>query len=502
MFEELIQGKTLRRISRFSCSVGFMIEGYQAGVLGGVQSTAPFLNAIGNPTGTETIPMIASSYTLAAAFMACVVMFVGMPLGRRNCIIIGNVFITIGGAIQAASFSVPQIIVARVLSGFGIAFITCNVPMYMSEMSIDARGRGPEVAINCSSLVFGVAFSYWVTFGFTRMSNQVSWRIPVAIQSILAILSGITMIFLPDTPRWYYARDRIDEGDQTLARIYGVHRTGMNNSNDFEEIRVIKASIMENFEVEEEPRNRLTLLSLIWDNTPLRVGRRVRISFIILAIQQSMGINILIYYMTQIFEEVGLTNFMASLLAAIGLTIQWFGSIFCVMTIERFGRRQIMLISSAIETSCMLIFVVLNLIKNKTIATQWTAVAIMFPYLFVYGWGWVGCPWLYGPEIAPLRYRHIGSAAGILGVFVFTFLTVFAGGIGLETVGARIWIWPLVFNVVAFLFVYFMCPDPTNKTLEEVDALFAKDEAVLDRLNHGNHPEDEKPGMQQVENAA
>ncbi|KAJ5564951.1 hypothetical protein N7513_001193 [Penicillium frequentans] len=502
MFEEYIQGKTLRRLSRFSCSVGFMIEGYQAGVLGGVQSTTPFLNAIGNPTGTETIPMIASSYTLAAAFMACVVMLIGMPLGRRNCIIIGNALIVIGGAIQAASFSVPQIIVARVLAGFGIAFITCNVPMYMSEMSIDAGGRGPEVAINCSSLIFGVALSYWVTFGFTRMTNQVSWRIPVAIQSILALLSGATMVFLPDTPRWYYARDRIDEGDKTLSRIYGVYRTGINNSNDIEEIRVLRASIMENFEVEEESSNRLTLLSLIWDNTPLRVGRRVRISFIILAIQQSMGINILIYYMTQIFEDVGLSNFMASLLAAISLTVQWFGSTLCIVTIERIGRRRIMLISSGIGTCCMLIFVVLNMIKNKTTATQWTAVAVMFPYLFVYGWGWVGCPWLYGPEIAPLRYRHIGSAAGILGVFLFTFITVFAGGIGLETVGARIWIWPLVFNVVAFAFVYFMCPDPTNKTLEEVDALFTKDKAVLDRLNHVDRGEDEKPGMQQVENAA
>ena len=59
--------------------------------------------------------MIASSSTLAAAFVSCLVMVIGMPLGRRNCIIIGNVLITIGGVIQAASYSVPQIIVARVL---------------------------------------------------------------------------------------------------------------------------------------------------------------------------------------------------------------------------------------------------------------------------------------------------------------------------------------------------------------------------------------------------
>jgi hypothetical protein len=42
-------------------------------------------------------------------------------------------------------------------------------------MSVEARERGPEVAINCSSLLFGVALSYWITFGFTRMANQVSW---------------------------------------------------------------------------------------------------------------------------------------------------------------------------------------------------------------------------------------------------------------------------------------------------------------------------------------
>ena len=68
-----------------------------------------------NPTGKETIPMIASSYTLAAAFMSCIVMIIGMPLGRRRSIIIGNVLITIGGIIQAASYSVAQIVVARVL---------------------------------------------------------------------------------------------------------------------------------------------------------------------------------------------------------------------------------------------------------------------------------------------------------------------------------------------------------------------------------------------------
>ncbi|KAL4863425.1 hypothetical protein BDV12DRAFT_189688 [Aspergillus spectabilis] len=494
MFEERIQSKFLRRLARFSCSVGFLIEGYQAGVLGGVQETEPFLDAIGHPGGTETIPLIASSSTLAAAFVSCLVMVIGMPLGRRNCIIIGNVLITIGGVIQAASYSVPQIIVARVL-----CFITCNVPMYMSEISIDARERGPEVAINCSALLLGVALSYWVSFGFTRMTNQISWRMPIAMQSIFSILSGVSMIFLPDTPRWYYIRDRIEDGDKTLARLYGMYRKGLTQYHDVPEIQAMKSAILASFRVEEDTKNNLTWLSLIWDNTPLRVGRRVRISFLILGIQQSMGINMLVYYMTLIFSEVGLSDFMASLVAAISLTVQWMGSWVCIFTIERIGRRRIMMLTASVQTCCMLIFVVLNMIENKTNATQWAAAMIMFPYLFFYGWGWVGCPWLYGPEIAPLRYRHIGSAAGLLGVWVFTFITVFAGGIALKTVGARIWIWPLIFNVVAIVFVYFMCPDPTGKTLEEIDQLFARDQTILDRLND---PITEKSDVQEVENSA
>ncbi|KAL3460059.1 general substrate transporter [Aspergillus heterothallicus] len=499
MFDEYIQSKFLRRLARFSCSVGFLIEGYQAGVLGGVQETEPFLDAIGHPGGTETIPLIASSSTLAAAFVSCLVMVIGMPLGRRNSILIGNVLITIGGVIQAASYSVPQIIVTRVLCGAGIAFITCNVPMYMSEMSIEARERGPEVAINCSALLLGVALSYWISFGFTRMTNQVSWRMPIAIQSIFSILSGVSMFFLPDTPRWYYMRNRTEDGDITLSRLYGVYRKETTDYRDVAEIQAMKSTILASLRVEEESANKLTWLSIIWDNTPLRVGYRIRISFLILGIQQSMGINILVYYMTRIFSEVGLSDFLASLIAAISLTVQWIGSWVCVLTIERIGRRRIMLLTASVETCCMLIFVVLNMIENKTDATRWAAAMIMFPYLFFYGWGWVGCPWLYGPEIAPLRYRHIGSAAGLLGVWVFTFITVFAGGIALKTVGARIWIWPLVFNVIAVLFVYFLCPDPTGKTLEEIDQIFAKEDAILQRLNH---QVSEKEDVQEVENTA
>ncbi|CAK7237395.1 hypothetical protein SCUCBS95973_009944 [Sporothrix curviconia] len=492
MFEVLIQGKTLRWLTRVSCSVSFFIEGYQAGILGGVQTTSQYLDAINNPTGAYVIPMIASSYTLAAAFMSVMVVVVGMPLGRRNSIMLGNLLIIAGGVIQAATFSVAQIIVARV-----ICLITCNVAMYMSEMSIHARERGPEVAINCASLLAGVAISYWVDFGFTQMTNQFSWRFPIGLQSLFAMIPAIGMFFCPDTPRWYYAKGREVEGDMTLARLHGVYNpaTPLSEAHD-QAIQLVKAEIMQSIQLEAEQENRLSWISLVWDNTPLRVGRRVRISFIILSIQQMMGIDIMVYYMTLIFTQVGLSAFLASLISAVCLTVQFGGALLCIPTIERMGRRNIMLLTSSVQSVCMLIFVVLEGMPHKTDATQWAAAGILFPYLFMYGWGWVTCPWLYGPEIAPLKYRHIGAAAGLFGEWLFTFVTVFAGGIGIQTVGWKIWIWPLVFNFIGVAFVYFMCPDPTGKTLEEVDALFVKDANLVNRLPQGL---EDKSNVQELE---
>lgn len=62
-------------------------------------------------------------------------------------------------------------------------------------------------------------------------------------------------------------------------------------------------------------------------------------------------------------------------------------------------------------------------------------------------------------QIAPLKLRHLGGAAGAFGEWLFSFITVFAGGIALQNVGWKIWIWMLLSCAVAVPFVYFMCPE-------------------------------------------
>ena len=58
----------------------------------------------------------------------------------------------------------------------------------------------------------------------------------------------------------------------------------------------------------ESTHARINLMDLLWDRSKLKTGRRLRIAFLILAIQQNMGINVLVYFATTILKNVGLSK--------------------------------------------------------------------------------------------------------------------------------------------------------------------------------------------------
>lgn len=170
---------------------------YDAGVLGGVLLHPPFLNAIGNPTGVWVIPLVVASYDLAACVTAVGIAFFTFNIGRRGTIVLGNIAAVIGSVIQASSYSVAQLIVGRLCTGFAIGCISSAVPTYLSETGIEIGDRGPANAFNAILLISGVPLAYWVDYGFTKMDTQASWRVPIIFQCVFAFFSGGIMWFLP-----------------------------------------------------------------------------------------------------------------------------------------------------------------------------------------------------------------------------------------------------------------------------------------------------------------
>jgi len=108
----------------------------------------------------------------------------------------------------------------------------------------------------------------------------------------------------------------------------------------------------------------------------------------------------LVYYSTLIFARMGYSSFLSSLLAAVMNTLCAVGTFALPPTIERIGRRPILIWTAVGCTGSMLIFVTMINLPVQTVATGWVAVAFVIMYNFFFGFGWAGVPWLYGVEVS------------------------------------------------------------------------------------------------------
>lgn len=152
---------------------------------------------------------------------------------------------------------------------------------------MEIKDRGPANAINALLLISGVPLAYWIDYGFVQSNAQWSWRIPIILQCVFAITSGGCMFFMPDTPRWYYARNRPDDGDDALSRLADV-------PVEHPKVQQTRREIMVAIEAEEEAKSSLrwtSFLSMgILDKTPLRIVRRLVICFWLPFIREWTGL--------------------------------------------------------------------------------------------------------------------------------------------------------------------------------------------------------------------
>ncbi|CAK7208036.1 hypothetical protein SEUCBS139899_010870 [Sporothrix eucalyptigena] len=470
LFPEL-HGRRLYSWGNFICGLSFMMYGYDAGILGGLFLHPPFIDALGLADASQyTIPMIASAYSLAGCITSVIMAMFSFRLGRRRTILLGNAAACIGTVLQAASYSVAQIIVGRICTGFAIGCISSAVPIYIAETGIEAGDRGPANAFNAMMLIGGVPIAYWIDYGFTKMYNQASWRVPIALQAVFFVVGGGCMYLLPDTPRWYYAVNRIEEGDAALVRLVDAPL-------DDEKVQAIKQEILLSIQSEREANAslhwKLFLTLGVVDHSPLKIVRRLSTCFWLPFIREWMGSGLMATYSSIILSKTGASPSLISLLSGIQNIVFFLGCVPIYFTMERTGRRITLLMGAVAMTVLLVVFIALVAIEPQTQPMLWAAIAILWLYLFTMGYAYQGVVWLYCAEIPPLAYRHIGGAATSTGEWLGTFLNVFVGPIGFDNVGWRYWFWVLSGNLTAIVFVCFLCPETGGRTLEQIDYLFA-----------------------------
>ena len=109
----------------------------------------------------------------------------------------------IGAILQTAAVDYAMMLVARVITGLGNGLLTSTVPAYQSECAKPHR-RGQLVLFEGSLITFGIMISYWVNVGFFFATGSISWRFPIAIQILFAL---VMIVRRSRIPTWSMSAD-------------------------------------------------------------------------------------------------------------------------------------------------------------------------------------------------------------------------------------------------------------------------------------------------------
>lgn len=180
---------------------------------------------------------------------------------------------------------------------------------------------------------------------------------------------------------------------------------------------------------------------------------RVVLAYSSQVFQQISGINLITYYATTIYRGIGLSNFLSRILAAANGTEYFAASWVAVFTIERFGRRSLMLFGAAGQAATMAILAGTTSITSSSGGIA--AAVFLFVFNTFFAIGWLGMTWLYPAEIVPLRIRAPANALATSGNWIFNFLVVMITPVSFSAIGYQTYIIFAVINAFIVPCVYF-----------------------------------------------
>ncbi|KAJ7967061.1 monosaccharide-sensing protein 2 [Quillaja saponaria] len=140
--------------------------------------------------------------------------------GRRPMLIISSILYFVSGLVMLWAPNIYVLLLARLLDGFGIGLAVTLVPLYISETA-PPEIRGLLNTLPQFTGSFGMFFSYCMVFGMSLM-NSPSWRLMLGVLSIPSLVYFVlTVLFLPESPRWLVSKGRMLEAKKVLQRLRG-----------------------------------------------------------------------------------------------------------------------------------------------------------------------------------------------------------------------------------------------------------------------------------------
>ncbi|WP_231875207.1 sugar porter family MFS transporter [Gluconobacter thailandicus] len=361
-----------------------LMSGLDIGVVAGA------LDLIGKEYHASTLALewVVSSMMAGAAAGALGAGWLSHHLGRKRSLILGAAVFVAGTLGCAMGWSIPSIIVFRVIMGIAVGISAFTAPLYLSEIASE-ESRGAMVSTYQLMVTVGIFVAF---LSDTYFSYSENWRWMFGVAGIPAVLFLIGVLFLPYSPRWLIMQGRHREAREILMDL---------RNDPLEAAREIRA-IREQLETKQEG------FKLFRTNSNFR--RSVALGIMLQAMQQFAGINIVMYYAPNILAAAHFDAHAQMWCTAIIGLVNMLATFVAVGFVDRWGRKPILYAGFAVMAVGMGVLAILLQGGMTTQSSQIAAVFLLM--IFCAGFAMSAGPlmWVLCAEIQPLGGRDFGIA--------------------------------------------------------------------------------------------
>jgi SP family xylose:H+ symportor-like MFS transporter len=334
--------------------------------------------------------------------------------------------------------------------------------MYIAEIT-PAKIRGRMVSVNQFAIVFGMLIVYFVNYyiaglGDLAWNTETGWRWMFGSEAIPAVMMLILLFFVPESPRWLTKQNQKDKAVRILSKVDG-------EAYARQEIQVIEETLaMESGSLSQlfHPGMRVVLV----------------IGVVLAVLQQITGINVFLYFGSEIFEKLGGESIDAALLQQVVVgAVNLLFTVIAIRTVDRIGRKPLMLIGSSGMGVALL---AMGMAGYLQATSAWLLVCVLV-YIASFALSVGPVTWVILSEIFPTKIR--GRAMGIATICLWMANTVVSQTFPILDENAFLierfhhgfpfFIYGLM-CVVLFIFVSKVVPETKGKTLEDIEKMWIK----------------------------
>ncbi|KAI5865050.1 general substrate transporter [Durotheca rogersii] len=479
---------------------GGIFFGYDTGWMGGVLAMPYFISlytgipydyyvvnadgTIGGPIGAskEEFVLPSATQSLFTSILSCGTFFGALVggdiadfVGRRPTIILGCLVFCVGCIMQISSTNQEVLFVfGRLIAGGGVGFISAVVILYMSEIA-PKKVRGAMVSGYQFCITVGILLANCVVYATQARPDSGSYRIPIGIQFLWAIILGIGLFILPESPRYFVKKGKIEQAAKALAFVRGQPLESDYIKDELAEIVANNEYEMQNIPQTSYVGSWTACFkgSIFQGNSSIR---RTILGAGLQCMQQCTGINFVFYFGPPFFKQLGTISdpFLISLVTTL---VNVLSTPISFYTIEKFGRRALLLTGATGMIVSQFIVGAIGVTEGRVEVGNNAAVQAMIAFICInisfFATTWGPTAWVVVGEAFPLPIRSrgvgISTASNWFWNTIIAVITPYLVGADEANLGPKVFFLWGSLCCLSLTFAYFLVPELRGLSLEQAD---------------------------------